>query len=95
VVEGPGNYVFKDDNHPRALRSRVVSFNLETYKAFIEREVVYTLEGSHWKGKLRKGLIGLVIRSFSAHFKSQSDQRAATSPARRVFPRCTTVEILR
>ena len=41
-VEKSGNYIFKDDTHPTALRARVVSYALGAYKVFIESFVVET-----------------------------------------------------
>ena len=56
---------------PPALKERVASYALGTYKFFFIESVVI---------KHRRGVIGLIIRSSSALFKSQSDQRPATPP---------------
>ena len=54
VVEGPGHYIYKEDPPSTARgsspRARVVSYALGAYKVFIERVVVYALEGNHWIG---------------------------------------------
>ena len=60
VVEGSGNYVFKDDKPPRAPRAKVVSSALWAYKVFIDRVVL----------KLQKRLIQLEIERASALFNS-------------------------
>ena len=60
VVESSGNYIFKDDEPPRAPRAKVVSISLRAYKVFIDRFVV----------KLQKGLIQLEIERASALFNS-------------------------
>jgi len=41
VVIKSGNYVFKDDHHPTALKARVVRYGKQGHKK---------LEGAHWIG---------------------------------------------
>ena len=47
VVERSGNYIFEDDTSPTALRERVVSYALGTYKVFIDSDVVETSKRAH------------------------------------------------
>ena len=49
------NYVFEEDILASiGLRARIVSYVPEANKVFIERVVVYTLEGTHWIGNLNQ-----------------------------------------
>jgi hypothetical protein len=52
LVESSGNSVFEDDNPLRALKTRVVSYGLGTYKVFVESFAVETSKRAHLIGNL-------------------------------------------
>ena len=46
--EGSRNYVCEEDPYPTAPTARAGSYAVEAYQVFIERVVIYALEGTHW-----------------------------------------------
>ena len=60
VVERSGNYVFEDDNPLTALRARVVSYALGTYKVFYRKRYRKNFKKGSFDWKW-KGLVPFLI----------------------------------